>query len=231
MGTGAYPLPVDVADETHGRVRADPLVTTHAGRSYLRGRSAVPEAMVAAAYRQLQRETDRLFIGLFDNHAADATRVAFTRCHRPYASDHELIAAVRSERTLEITSASVAAGRTHPRMSGELGGALDRFRAVHDFIGHVMLGSGFDLDGECAAWLAQDRLHTGLARWALATEILGVNSARWVGGEAPELRAMLLDPRLLDRWHFRPQGQGRVPGDDRPRMVPRRAGARLPRFE
>jgi hypothetical protein len=43
----------------------------------------------------------------------------------------------------------------------------------------------------------QDRLHSGLARRALATELYGVNAARNVGGEAPELRALLLDPLHL----------------------------------
>jgi hypothetical protein len=38
----------------------------------------------------------------------------------------------------------------------------------------------------------QDRLHSGLARSALATELYGVNAARSVAGEPPDLRALLL---------------------------------------
>jgi hypothetical protein len=42
--------------------------------------------------------------------------------------------------------------------------------------------------------MVQDRLHCGLARFALATELYGVNAARHMVGEAPELRALLLAP-------------------------------------
>jgi hypothetical protein len=38
----------------------------------------------------------------------------------------------------------------------------------------------------------QDRLHSALARSALATELYGVNAARSVVGEAPDLRALLV---------------------------------------
>ena len=56
-------------------------------------------------------------------------------------------------------------------------------------------GYGFDLDDEwAAAWSAQDRLHSGLARFALAAELYGVNAARGIIGEAPDLRALLLAP-------------------------------------
>jgi hypothetical protein len=169
------------------------------GRSYLDGRSAAPAPVVAVAYTRLQEETDRLFGGLFHRPVHRLARVVFTRADPPYACDRELIEAVRSERTLEITTAAVTRGRIHPVLGREVGGPLDRLRAVHDMIGHVLPGSGFDLDGEFAAWLAQDRLYTRLARWALATEVIGVNSARSVVGEPPELKAMLLDPRLLAR--------------------------------
>jgi hypothetical protein len=37
-------------------------------------------------------------------------------------------------------------------------------------------------------------LHSGLARFALATELYGVNAARSIAGEAPDLRALLLAP-------------------------------------
>jgi hypothetical protein len=71
---------------------------------------------------------------------------------------------------------------------------FDRFRAVHDLIGQAWCGYGFDLDDECAAWFIQDRLHSGLARFALATELYGVNAARSIVGEAPHLKALLLPP-------------------------------------
>ena len=171
------------------------------GNWYLHSRSAHRNARVIEAYRQLQVETDRLYT-LFTRDACQwATRVVFTRCGQPYESDEELICAVRANGTLEITSAVTVSGRLHPLLGCELGGAFDRFRAVHDLIGHAWHGYGFDLVDECAAWSTQDRLHSGLARWALATEIYGVNAARSIVGNAPDLRALLLAPTTLRHSH------------------------------
>jgi len=164
------------------------------GEWYLRSRSAHRDPQVIEAYRRLQMETDHLFTVLTRDARHPAVRVVFTRCAGPYETDEELIFAVRASGTLEITSAAVAGKRLHPLFDCEFGGEFDRFRAVHDLIGHAWCGYGFDLDGECAAWCAQDRLHSGPARLALATELYGVNAARGILGEAPDLRALLLTP-------------------------------------
>jgi hypothetical protein len=81
----------------------------------------------------------------------------------------------------------------HPVLGCELGGPFDRFRAIHDLVGHVITGFGFDLAGEYAAWWKQSRMHGALARRALATELYGVNSARWMAGQAPDHKAMLIE--------------------------------------
>lgn len=174
----------------------DPSTTAMVGDWYLGTPSAHREVEVIAAYRQLQNEIDHLYAVIMRD-VRRKVRIAFTGCTKPYESDKELIAAVRSEGTLEITSAATAQGRLHPLFGCELGGAFDRFRAVHDFIGHAGCGLGFDLGDECAAWMVQDRLHSCPARAALATELYGVNAARSIAGEAPELRALLLTPALL----------------------------------
>ncbi len=159
---------------------------------YLDSPSAHGCAKVRGAYRQLQIETDLLFTIVSRDPVSSVPRVEFTRCPRPYASAAELIVAVGSGGTLEVTSAATAEGRLHPILGCEFGGAFDRFRAVHDLIGHAWGGHGFGFEAEYAAWRAQDLLHTGLARSALATELYGVNAARSITGEAPELRALLL---------------------------------------
>ncbi|HWF15564.1 MAG TPA: hypothetical protein VG244_05235 [Acidimicrobiales bacterium] len=164
------------------------------GEWYLQSRSEHHDALVVEAYRQLQVETDHLFTLLTRDTFRQAIRVVFTRYSQPYESDQELILAVRAIGTLELTSAATAGERLHPLLDCDFGGAFDRFRAVHDLIGHAWCGYGFDLDDECAAWSAQDRLHNGLARFALATELYGVNAARGLVGEAPNLRALLLAP-------------------------------------
>jgi hypothetical protein len=175
------------------------------GDWYLRSRSRHHVAEVREAYRQLQVETDRLYTVLTRDTGARSVQVAFTRCPRPYEGADELIHAVRANGVLEITSAVAVGERLHPLLGCEFGGAFDRFRAVHDLIGHAGCGYGFGLDDECAAWSIQDRLHSGLARFALATEIYGVNAARSIVGEAPELRALLLAP-----WTLRPSPRRRV---------------------
>ena len=125
--------------------------------------------------------------------------MVFTRCHAPYASDHEMIAAVRTVGLLEVTSADSERDRRHPLMGCEVGGAYDRFRAVHDIVGHVGPCLGFDRDGEFGAWLAQERLYRGLAQWALATELHGEHSVLWTTGVLSDHKAALLDHDLLAR--------------------------------
>jgi hypothetical protein len=155
------------------------------------------DAMVTAAYSELQRQSDRLFSALTG--PSGAVRVVFTPCAAPYRSDQELIGAVRSTRVLEVTSAVVDGDRRHPRLGGEMGGPYDRFRAVHDLVGHVAFGYGFDQEGEYLAWRAQCPMFSGLARWALATELHGENSVLCETGQMAEHKALLLPPDLLRR--------------------------------
>jgi hypothetical protein len=157
---------------------------------------------VVAAYANLQAETDRLFRECATRAHSDiarSVRIVFTRSREPYDSDRELIAAVRTSRVLEITTAAVCREPIHPLLGCEFGGPFDRFRAIHDLIGHVGTGLGFELQAEIGAWRIQDRLHGVLARWALATELLAINSALSITGDPPEHKAMLLEPHVLRR--------------------------------
>jgi hypothetical protein len=159
------------------RTRADPLVTL--------------------AYRQLEAQTDRQFAMLTDPRGPYRIAVVGTGLAIPYRDAEELITSVFSSRTLEVTTS--AADRAHPLLGGEPGGAYYRFRAVHDLIGHVATGYGFDPDGEYSAWLVQRARYTGLARWAAATELHGEISALWATRQVAEHKAALLDPGLLGR--------------------------------
>jgi hypothetical protein len=163
------------------------------GDWYVGSPSMHGDARVVAAYQRLQAEIDGLFRSLFCSGNPDGARCVFTYCRQPYGSDRDLIASVRADRVLEMTTSAATGGRLHPLLGCELGGPFDRFRAVHDFIGHARPAFGFDLDGEIAAWRVQERFHSAPAQWALATELYGVNCARWLIGEAPELKAQLLN--------------------------------------
>lgn len=77
-----------------------------------------------------------------------------------------------------VTTVATDSDRRHPLMESDAGGAYDRFRAVHDILGHARLKLGFDRDGEFAAWQFQEQFHSPLARRALATELHGQHSVR-----------------------------------------------------
>jgi hypothetical protein len=84
-------------------------------------------------------------------------------------------------------------------MGSGMAGEYDRFRAVHDTLGHARLGSGFDRHAEFTVWLWQERVHSPLARRALATELHGQHSVLWTTGQMAEPKVVLLDAGLLQR--------------------------------
>jgi hypothetical protein len=177
--------------------QVDRAIAADIGAAYLDARDASTDPRVVAAYRQLEIETDRLFAAAVSCTGSQAVRIAFTRCPQPYRNDRELIGAVRTGGVLEITSAASGSTRLHPLLGCEFGGAFDRFRAVHDLIGHVRAGLGFALPDEVQAWRIQDRQYGILARRALATEILAINCARSVIGGPPDQKAVLLRPESV----------------------------------
>jgi hypothetical protein len=173
-------------------------VDAHAARAvaecYLASADRSSDPLVRTAYEQLEVQTDALFERLVRAWPG-GLRVVSTALESPYGSDDDLLLAVPMAGTLEIPP--VPCGRRHPLLDTCPGGAYDRFRAVHDLLGHVLPRFGFDRDGEFAAWLAQDRHHHGLARWALATELHAQHSVLWSTGELADPKALLIDTRVL----------------------------------
>jgi hypothetical protein len=177
----------------------DPAAARDVAATYVDTPPVQPGPLVAAAYAQLVLESDRLFRRLTAPDRPDGVHIVFTTCPVPYADADELIGSVRRDRRLEVTTVGSQPDRRHPVMGSDPGGAYDRFRGVHDVLGHVRLGLGFDRDGEFAVWRSQERFHSPLARWALATELHGQHSVLWTTGELAKPKAILLDPRLLRR--------------------------------
>jgi hypothetical protein len=126
-------------------------------------------------------------------------QIFFTTSTTPYCDADELITSIQRDRVLEVATAARERDRPHPAMGCEVGGAYDRFRAVHDVVGHGHLAVGFDRDGEYTAWRFQERYHSPLARRALAAELHGEHSVRWTTGDLPEHKAVVLDERLIRR--------------------------------
>jgi hypothetical protein len=166
---------------------------------FLDAPSSARDPTVLAAYHALERQSDAAFVALTCDAPERGVRVVFTRCEKPYDSDWEMVGAARADGLLEVTTAATEPNRCHPLMNCEMGGPYDRFRAVHDLVGHIRPRLGFDRVGELAAWLRQRQLYGGLARWALATELHGEHSVLWTTGALSNHKATLLDRELLAR--------------------------------
>ena len=181
--------------------KVDPDVAGEVAAQFQTARNSRTDATVRAAYDQLERQSDAIFVRLThaDRPIRRHVRVEFTRCESPYDSDDEMVGAVRTHGVLEITTSAREKDRRHPLMDCSPGGGYDRFRAVHDIVGHVDPRLGFDRDGEFAAWLIQEQLYVGLGRWALATELHAEHSVRWTTGTIADHKATLIQRALLDR--------------------------------
>ena len=152
---------------------------------------------IGAAYAELADQAGRWFEQLTTDHARRPTRVVYTRCREPYADAGELSESVRSNHVLELVPAAYERDRSHPLLDSSIGRAHDRLRAVHDIVSHGWLRYSFDRDGEYSAWHVEHRMYTGLARWALATELHAQHSVLWTSGQLAEFKATLLPPDLL----------------------------------
>ena len=178
--------------------RVDQAAAREVAAAYADGENR-KDSVTRAAFAQLVTETDRLFWLITRPDQRKPLRVCFTTSPTPYRNAQELIGAVRDSHTLEVATVAADRDRRHPLMGNERGGSYDRFRAVHDALGHAYLRLGFDRDGEFATWRWQERFHSPLARRALATELHGQHSVRWTTGEIAEPKAMLLEDSLLRR--------------------------------
>lgn len=166
------------------------------------------DPLTRVAYARLVAESDRLFGLITSPDQPDPVRVCFTTSPVPYRDSAELIASVSDDGLLEVATVATDLHRRHPLMDSTRGGEYDRFRAVHDILGHAGLSLGFDRHGEFAVWLYQERFHSPAARRALATELHGQHSVYWTTGHMAEPKAVLLDPGLLDRSRRAPHPKG-----------------------
>jgi len=180
-----------------------------------------PTATTFLAYRALSEQSSRWYARLTGGHGDRPIRVVFTHCREPYPTASDLSESVRHHRLLELWPTSRDHDRRHPLLDSSVGGAYDRLRSVHDIISHGWLRHEFDADGEYSAWLTEDRMYTGVARWALATELHGQHSVQWTTKSVADHKAVLLDRALL-RASRRCDQSGTTPVTDRPRAGTKR---------
>src|SRR5258707_5048783 len=128
--------PRDRVSWRHETRAVDLAAATEVGEQYLNATSSPRDSRVAGAYERLAAETDFLFGAALRDDGPGSVRIVFTRCPEPYGSDQALIEAVRACRILEVTTAAISPRRMHPVLGCELWGPFDRFRAIHDLVGH-----------------------------------------------------------------------------------------------
>ena len=120
-----------------------------------------------ASYDQMAREVDAQYEYM--------TEVMFMKVEvvnsNPYASPAELAADIRDNNTIKVLSSESTGG--HPYMSNEQN---DRFRAVHDFFGHTVMGNTFTRHGEEAAYLIHSQMFSESARGAMHSETAAQNA-------------------------------------------------------
>ncbi len=155
--------------------------------------------LVRAAYSALAVQTDSLFHFLTDSKRPGSVEVRFTNAKRPYDSDRQLIDAVRTDRILEVVATASDKCRLHPLLGNDRGGSYDRFRAVHDIVGHAIGRNGFDPHGEYMAWYFQDRQYRGLARLALFSELRAEHAVLRTTGQVSEHKAVIAPGPFLPK--------------------------------
>jgi hypothetical protein len=126
--------------------------------------------LMEKAYRQLAKETDEQFKQLpynFSYHRAG---------EGDYKSSKEMMADVHGNKHLYVFQG----GDPHDflnRMDKASGlNENEKFRAVHDLLGHAIYGNQFGPKGEELAYAVHQQMYSPLARLAMASETRGQNS-------------------------------------------------------
>lgn len=142
------------------------------------------------AYDALRKEVAEQYDHLTkaESEGGMGIKVIFTE-DDPYADAAEMMADVVNNKTLKVFGGGTAPHDLLPQEDNL------KFRAVHDFFGHLMSGNRFDRHGEEIAWLNHSQMFSDTARPAMTTETRGQNSwlnyaaenvAKKARGEAPD---------------------------------------------
>ena len=111
----------------------------------------------------------------------------------PYKSSMEMFKDIAENNTLRVFTG----GEAHPVWTRE---ENSTFRAVHDYFGHYMTGSGFGPTGETEAWKAHRAMFSIVARPALDVETIGQVAVYFAGSKPKqyaEQKAFLFPSEVL----------------------------------
>ena len=148
------------------RTQADPETAQRVADAYEAIDPVMTDADIAS-YDQFVREVDAQYQYM--------TEVMYIKVEvvdsNPYSSPAQMAADIRDNNTIKVLSTEATGG--HPYMSNEQN---DRFRAVHDFFGHTVMGNSFTRHGEESAYLLHSQMFSETARGAMHSETAGQNS-------------------------------------------------------
>lgn len=148
-------------------VKVDPTKATRIAQAYEAMASNPNDPAVQRAYGALGSEVSEQYKAL-------PIKIEFTK-DDPYKTSEEMFNDVEQNGKLKVFTG----GEKHPLLGApdENGiSANDKFRAVHDYYGHVMFGHKFGPSGEENAWVEHSKMFSPEAQKALTTETRGQNS-------------------------------------------------------
>ena len=152
-------------------------------------RMPVLDEKAKKAYDQFAGELDRQFKFLEEQ----GIKFEFVD-DDPYKSFYEMHADFIRNRRLKVMKTSVTG--SHPYWSDATN---DKFRAVHDVLGHLATGRGFDRHGEEAAYQAHKLTLPAEVHGALAMETRGQNAFLIERGDFPPQKAGVLPDDMIKK--------------------------------
>lgn len=148
-------------------VKVDPEHGRKIAEAYDKMESNPNDPKVKSAYDALGKEVNEQYKSL-------PIKVEFTK-DDPYKTSEEMRNDIEQNGRLKVFTG----GEEHPLLGkkDESGISLnDKFRAVHDYYGHAMMGHKFGPSGEENAWMEHSKMFSPEAQKALTTETRGQNS-------------------------------------------------------
>ena len=152
-------------------------------------RMPVLDEKAKKAYDQFAGELDRQFKFLEEQ----GIKFEFVD-DDPYKSFYEMHEDFIRNRRLKVMKTSVTG--SHPYWSDATN---DKFRAVHDVLGHLATGRGFDRHGEEAAYQAHKLTLPAEVHGALAMETRGQNAFLIERGDFPPQKAGVLPDDMIKK--------------------------------
>ncbi len=168
-------------------VAVDPIKREKIASQY--DRMPVLDEKAKKSYDQLAKILDNQYSAL----VAMGIRFEFVD-EDPYASFYEMREDFLRNRRLKVMRTSVTG--SHPYWNDATN---DKFRAVHDVLGHLATGRGFDRHGEEAAYQAHKLTMPAEVHGALAMETRGQNSFLIERGDFPPQKAGILPDDMIKK--------------------------------